>query len=96
MLTEEDQLNNCDIGTGTSPQIFIGCCLTAGFDFLIFITDVPLLVNRPVFRPGETYYFTSKLSTNSIKPHCPKVGGCLLQIPHLLYGHTNQSNPVAI
>jgi len=58
LLESEEQLNNCDIGTGESH--FIGECAEPGFDNTVLITDSPGLATQPSFAAGGVYYFTSE------------------------------------
>jgi len=70
VLNEEEQLNNCSVGTGVS--FTSGKCLASGFNVTVLITDSPALSQIPRFLPGEVYYFTSKLimiHTNYICTH---------------------------
>ena len=59
ILTEVDQLNNCN-GNTTSKKV--GECLGALFDVAIQVSDTLGLTNRLKFQPGNIYYFTSKLA----------------------------------
>jgi len=58
LLETEEQLANCDRGTG--PGRNIGICPSTGFDHIVSITDSPPLATQPSFEAGEVYYFTSK------------------------------------
>lgn len=58
LLESEEQLNNCDIGTGENH--FIGECAVTGFDNTVRITDSPGLATQPSFAAGGVYYFTSE------------------------------------
>ena len=61
-LTEEQDLNDCNVGIGN--RTFISECVDPGNRHEIYINDALQLANRQTFQAGGVYYFTSELSSS--------------------------------
>ena len=61
-LTEEQYLNDCNVTGFSNSSKKVGECIASLLRITVIITDHAGLEGRMSFKPGKTYFFTSKPS----------------------------------